>query len=372
MAKQSGWVTINGVHVFIDKKSGKITQGPAKFIGSTLNDLPSSKSSQAEKSPVSKAMAKVKSDREADPSMKKKADGLVDRAKRQTATNDKEIKPYTQNEGMSGRLKESVKKRNVESTANKKAELASPEKASKSTPTNSIDNKIGDYKAKLDSLYSEQKGILDKLDVKDDPKLSKRLSQLNKEIISAERDKAKLVTQKRRSSLMLGKDTDYSKLTKSEIQKGMKEIEREIKIEQSTYKDPYMISAFEDIWGKADLALGNKSYAKSSPKNSPKTGSANFDNATNADKVKVVKNPNVKSSSSTPRTGNSNFDNATKSNKATSGKSSSGLTVTHYDGVGRGSWNEYRINGKRVSAKEARAQFPNMFGSNGRYNGGKK
>ena len=93
MAKQSGWVTINGVHVFIDGKSGKITQGPAKFIGSTLNDLPSSNSSQAdlkarlqakqaEKSPASKAMAKAKSDREADPSKKKKADGLVERAKK--------------------------------------------------------------------------------------------------------------------------------------------------------------------------------------------------------------------------------------------------------------------------------------------------
>lgn len=96
MAKQSGWVTINGVHVFIDGKSGKITQGPAKFIGSTLNDLPSNKSSQAElkarlqakkaeKSPASKAMAKAKSDREVEPSKNKKSDGLVERAKRQTA-----------------------------------------------------------------------------------------------------------------------------------------------------------------------------------------------------------------------------------------------------------------------------------------------
>ena len=31
MPKESGWVTINGVHVFIDN-SGKISKGPAKFI----------------------------------------------------------------------------------------------------------------------------------------------------------------------------------------------------------------------------------------------------------------------------------------------------------------------------------------------------
>ncbi len=97
MAKQSGWVTINGVHVFIDGKSGKITQGPAKFIGSTLNDLPSNKSSQAdlkarlqakqaEKSPASKAMAKAKSDRELLPSQKEATDKLISRAKKQTGS----------------------------------------------------------------------------------------------------------------------------------------------------------------------------------------------------------------------------------------------------------------------------------------------
>ena len=40
------WVTINGVHVLIE--NGKITKGPAKFIGSTLNDLPSSGKQSAE------------------------------------------------------------------------------------------------------------------------------------------------------------------------------------------------------------------------------------------------------------------------------------------------------------------------------------
>ena len=41
-SKGGNWVTINGVHVLIE--NGKITKGPAKFIGSTLNDLPSGNS----------------------------------------------------------------------------------------------------------------------------------------------------------------------------------------------------------------------------------------------------------------------------------------------------------------------------------------
>lgn len=48
MPKESGWVTINGVHVFIDN-SGKISKGPAKFIGSSLSDLPSSGNSAADR-----------------------------------------------------------------------------------------------------------------------------------------------------------------------------------------------------------------------------------------------------------------------------------------------------------------------------------
>ena len=39
-SKGGNWVTINGVHVLIE--NGKITKGPAKFIGSSLSDLPSS------------------------------------------------------------------------------------------------------------------------------------------------------------------------------------------------------------------------------------------------------------------------------------------------------------------------------------------
>lgn len=54
MAKESGWVTINGVHVFIDN-SGKISKGPAKFIGSTVNDLPSSGKSAADRKAELKA-----------------------------------------------------------------------------------------------------------------------------------------------------------------------------------------------------------------------------------------------------------------------------------------------------------------------------
>ena len=54
MPKESGWVTINGVHVFIDN-SGKISKGPAKFIGSTVNDLPSSGKSAADRKAELKA-----------------------------------------------------------------------------------------------------------------------------------------------------------------------------------------------------------------------------------------------------------------------------------------------------------------------------
>lgn len=46
-AKGGGWVTINGVHVFIE--GGKVTKGPAKFIGSSVNDLPSGKSAEDKK-----------------------------------------------------------------------------------------------------------------------------------------------------------------------------------------------------------------------------------------------------------------------------------------------------------------------------------
>lgn len=47
-AYADGWVTINGVHVFIGPK-GKITKGPAKFIGSTVNDISKPKKSVAER-----------------------------------------------------------------------------------------------------------------------------------------------------------------------------------------------------------------------------------------------------------------------------------------------------------------------------------
>lgn len=46
-AKGGGWVTINGVHVFIE--SGKVTKGPAKFIGSSVDDLPSGQSVEDKK-----------------------------------------------------------------------------------------------------------------------------------------------------------------------------------------------------------------------------------------------------------------------------------------------------------------------------------
>ena len=47
-----GWVTIRGAKVFIGG-NGKITQGPAKFIGSTLNDLGGKSSPSTAKSSAS-------------------------------------------------------------------------------------------------------------------------------------------------------------------------------------------------------------------------------------------------------------------------------------------------------------------------------
>lgn len=47
-AYAEGWVTINGVHVYISNL-GKIKKGPAKFIGSTLDDLKGSNKSTADK-----------------------------------------------------------------------------------------------------------------------------------------------------------------------------------------------------------------------------------------------------------------------------------------------------------------------------------
>lgn len=88
MAKSSGkgnWVTINGTHVLIDGNK-KIISGPKNLTGMTPHQAIESSKSSASKSPASKAMAKAKSDREADPSKKKKADGLVERAKRQQAS----------------------------------------------------------------------------------------------------------------------------------------------------------------------------------------------------------------------------------------------------------------------------------------------
>lgn len=72
MPKESGWVTINGVHVFIDN-SGKISKGPAKFIGSTVNDLPSSGKSAADRKAELKAKYGSKSE--------------TDETKRKTAAN---------------------------------------------------------------------------------------------------------------------------------------------------------------------------------------------------------------------------------------------------------------------------------------------
>ena len=47
-ASEERWVTINGVHVLIGA-GGKITKGPAKFIGSTVDDLKGQKMTDKKK-----------------------------------------------------------------------------------------------------------------------------------------------------------------------------------------------------------------------------------------------------------------------------------------------------------------------------------
>lgn len=334
MAKQSGWVTINGVHVFIDGKSGKITQGPAKFIGSTLNDLPSNKSSQADL----KARLQAK----------------------HTTSDGKEIKPYTQNESVKNRLKESSKSSPKVTAANDYSSSFARELTTQERKENE----------KFRSNAKELSKEVFKYDVSkfSDSELAKREKVLDKRL--KERIGEKIDGDWRR---------DFCELN---------DIKKELKSRSNSPKP-----SNESSTTKSKRTTGT---AK------PKTGNTTFDNATSTKKatqtrksknsivfsVKRTDGTTVKMNekefsaflkerqkSNTPvaKTGNSNFDNATKSNKATSGRSSSGLSVTHYDGFGRrGSWNEYRINGKKVSAKEAKAQFPDMFGSNGRYNGGKK
>ena len=64
------WVTINGCHVFIGA-SGKITKGPAKFIGSTVEDLSGSKKSVEQKKSDLKAELKEKNYKKAEEALVK-------------------------------------------------------------------------------------------------------------------------------------------------------------------------------------------------------------------------------------------------------------------------------------------------------------
>ena len=275
MSKQSGWVTINGVHVFIDGKSGKITQGPAKFIGSTLNDLPSNKSPQAD------LKARLQ-------------------AKKNAKSSSKVSSPANDYSSSTARELTSQERKENEKFRSNAQELG---------------NEVFKYNVSKfsDSELSQREKVLDK-----------RLKERTGEKIDGDWRR------------------DFSEL---------KDIRKELK--------------------SRNASAVNQS--------TPKTGNSTFDNATNT----TVKNADYYHKKAmdkfiavrevgTPKTGNSNFDNAVKSNKTMSSKASSGLSVTHYDGIGRGYWNEYRIGGKKVSAKEARAQFPNMFDDKGRYNGGKK
>lgn len=56
-AYAEGWVTINGVHVYIDYK-GTVKKGPSKFVGSNINDLNKSKSTADKKAELQKKYRK--------------------------------------------------------------------------------------------------------------------------------------------------------------------------------------------------------------------------------------------------------------------------------------------------------------------------
>ena len=172
------WVTINGVHVLIGA-NGKIAKGPAKFIGSTLNDLPGS-------------------------SVKSVAERKADLQKKKSASTSSTSKTSTSQDGAvrvgSGTIG-GIRRRSRRSTIMRgtpEAVIASANKASSTkTATKSVE---------------------------------------------------------------LGFDTDYSKLTKKQIEAGMDKLEAEMR----KSKDPFMKEAMDGVLFEAANALAGGKYAKSS------------------------------------------------------------------------------------------------------------
>ena len=83
-ARAEGWVTINGVHVYISNL-GKIKKGPAKFIGSTIDDLKGQKMSADKKAELQKKYGKKTSEK---PSERKSKDDSKESKTKDKSPND--------------------------------------------------------------------------------------------------------------------------------------------------------------------------------------------------------------------------------------------------------------------------------------------
>lgn len=88
MANEGNWVTINGVHVLIGA-NGKITKGPAKFVGSTVNDLKGQKMTSDKKAELKEKYGKSKSSKSTNGDSKPTKKGTSSTAKANTSAKAK-------------------------------------------------------------------------------------------------------------------------------------------------------------------------------------------------------------------------------------------------------------------------------------------
>lgn len=297
MSKQSGWVTINGVHVFIDGKSGKITQGPAKFIGSTLNDLPSNKGSQADL----KARLQAKKENKSDSS---------------NASNDsdtKKEKGSTTNKSSSTKASKTSSKKSSSHSFEDVAE----EKYIKSSHTYKVKFNDGTTvklnESEYDKLYSG-------------PKFDKALEAKEKKLLSLEGKLATEDTVKAAYDTRLGRSLvgGYTNLTNK--------FGERVEI-SSTRAEAHIVhndGSRSIVYGSSYKELANNINDRSQHYNAPKSSTAKtnnktFDNAVTTTKKTTSTSSGISqfskkvasTSNSTPKTGNSTFDNATSTTKKT-------------------------------------------------------
>ena len=418
MAKESGWVTINGVHVFIDN-SGKISKGPAKFIGSSLSDLPSSGGKQSQADLKSRLQAKqaAKEPKYDFEEEKRKIEARKNPGRTQGSINKTEStpeKPKRMTAKSLGYGKEALRKMTPEQL---RAELEKVDTLENNMKDGrawlisvgaltqelndrgyrpSLDNKTISFDEKLlkgggsaskakstpkrtpekreatatDVLGvngSDPTGVATLKDMRselmikainNDGKLSKadqkKLDLIEQELNNSPWKESRSSTRTRGSSSSssslspseklameskIGFDTDFSKMTKKEIEAGISKLEKAMRMTDDVYEiDGYDMSIFD-----AQNALDSGNYKRSA-------------------------------STTRATTGNSTFDNATKSNKKTTtgsgtrGKASQSkpvdLEVAHYDGWGfGGSRNVYTAiypdgTRKNISATQAKEFFP--------------